>query len=95
MSLEILDDRVLVRKITSENKTSGGLVMLTADDSQTPKGIVLKVGKGKPNKDGVPIPLEVKVNDTVMWTPQSGLAVTIDGESLIVLRENDIYAVVE
>ena len=95
MSVAILGDRVLIRKIETEKKSAGGLVVLTGDDVHTPKGLVLKVGDGKLNKAGVLIPPSVKVDDVVMYTPGAGLAVKIDGEDLLVLREDDIYAVEE
>lgn len=93
MNVEILGDRVLIRKIGTENKTAGGLVVLTGDDIQTPKGKVLKVGEGKTTKTGTVIPLTVKVGDTVMYYPQAGVKIALDGEELLVLREDDIYAV--
>ena len=95
MSVSILGDRVLIRKADSENKTAGGLVVLRGDDITTPKGTVLKVGEGRTTKDGVVIPISVKVDDTVMYYPQAGLPVNIEGETLLVLREEDIYAVVD
>lgn len=95
MTVAILSDRVLIRKLETENKSAGGLVMVTGNDIHTPKGLVLKVGEGKTNKAGVVIPMSVKVDDTVMYYPQAGIKVAIDGEELLVLREDDIYAVVE
>lgn len=95
MNVSILGDRVLVRKIESEKTTTGGLVVLTGDDIHTPSGLVLKVGEGRTTKEGLVIPLTVKVNDTVMYYPNSGIAVKIEGEDLLVLREEEIYAVVD
>ena len=95
MSVSILGDRVLIRKIESDKTTAGGLVVLTGDDIHTPKGLVLKVGEGRTTKEGVVIPVSVNVNDTVMYYPNTGLSVKIDGEDLLVLREEEIYAVVD
>jgi chaperonin GroES len=95
MSVAILGDRVLIKKLNTENKSAGGLVMMSVADIQTPKGTVLKVGEGKTTKTGTVIPLTVKVGDTVMYYPQAGIKVVIDGEELLVLREDDIYAVTE
>ena len=95
MSVEILGDRVLIRRLGSENKSAGGLVVLSGDDITTPKGIVLKVGEGRTTKTGVVVPLTVKVDDTVMYYPQAGIKVALDGEELLVLREDEIYAVVD
>lgn len=95
MSVSILGDRVLIRKIESDKTTAGGLVVLTGDDIHTPKGIVLKVGEGRTTKEGLIIPISVKVDDTVMYYPNAGVAVKIEGEDLLVLREEEIYAVVD
>jgi chaperonin GroES len=95
MSVEILGDRVLIRRLESENKSVGGLVVLSGDDITTPKGIVLKVGEGRTTKTGLVVPLTVKVDDTVMYYPQAGIKVALDGEELLVLREDEIYAVVD
>jgi chaperonin GroES len=95
MSVEILGDRVLIRRLDSEKKSAGGLVVLTGDNVHTPKGVVLKVGEGRTTKTGVVIPLTVKVDDTVMYYPQAGIKVALDGEELLVLREDEIYAVVD
>jgi chaperonin GroES len=95
MTVSVLGDRVLIKKIEGENKTAGGLVVLTGDDVQNPKGLVLKVGEGRTTKEGIVIPVSVNVNDTVMYYPNAGLPVKIDGEDLLVLREDEIYAVVD
>jgi len=95
MIVSVLGDRVLIRKIESEKKSAGGLVVLTGDDIHTPKGLVVRVGEGRTTKEGVIIPMSVKVNDTVMYYPNAGLAVKIEGEDLLVLREDEIYAVVD
>jgi chaperonin GroES len=95
MSVAILGDRVLVRRLDSENKSTGGIVVLTGDDITTPKAVVLKVGEGRTTKTGVVIPLTVKVDDTVMYLPQAGIKMSLDGEELLVLREDEIYAVVD
>jgi chaperonin GroES len=95
MSVEILGDRVLVRRLNSENKSAGGLVMLSGDDITTPKGQVLKVGEGRTTKAGTVIPLTVQIDDIVMYLPQAGIKVALDGEELLVLHEDEIYAVVD
>jgi chaperonin GroES len=78
-----------------ENKSTGGIVVLTGDDITTPKGVVLKVGEGRTTKKGTVVPLTVQVDDTVMYYPQAGIKVSLDGEELLVLREDEIYAVVD
>ena len=95
MSVEILGDRVLVRRLDVEQKSAGGLVVLSAEDIATPKGRVLQVGEGRTTKKGVVVPLSIKVDDTVMFLPQAGIKVALDGEELLVLREDEIYAVID
>jgi len=95
MIVSVLGDRVIIRKIESDRTTAGGLVVLTGDDVHTPKGLVLRVGEGRTTKEGVVIPIAVKADDTVMYYPNAGLAVKIEGEDLLVLREDEIYAVVD
>jgi chaperonin GroES len=95
MIVSVLGDRVIIRKIESDRTTAGGLVVLTGDDVHTPKGLVLRVGEGRTTKEGVVIPIAVKVDDTVMYYPNAGLAIKIEGEDLLVLREDEIYAVVD
>jgi chaperonin GroES len=95
MSVEILGDRILIRRLDIENKSAGGLVVLSGDDITTPKGRVLKVGEGRTTKTGTIVPLTVKVDDTVMYYPQAGIKVALDGEELLVLREDEIYAVID
>ena len=95
MSVAILGDRVLIRKVETENKSAGGLVVLTDDMIQTPRGVVLKVGEGKVTKTGTVIPPSVKIGDEVLYYPGAGIKVALDGEELLVLREDEIYAVEE
>ena len=95
MTVSILGDRVLIRKIESDKTTAGGLVVLTGDDIHTPQGVVLKVGEGRTTKEGLIIPISVEVGNTVMYYPNAGLSVKIEGEDLLVLREEEIYAVVD
>ena len=95
MSVEILGDRVLIRHLDCENKSAGGLVMLSSNDITTPQGVVLKVGEGRTTKIGTVIPLTVQVDDTVMYLPQAGIKISLDGEELLVLREDEIYAVID
>lgn len=95
MSIEILGDRILIRRLDNENKSAGGLVMLSSDDITTPRGVVLKVGGGRTTKTGTVIPLTVQVDDIVMFLPQAGIKVSLNGEELLVLHEDEIYAVVD
>lgn len=91
----ILADRVLVRRIETEEKTAGGIVVTGSAIEPRYEGLVLKIGDGRTTKTGTLIPMSINVNDTVLYYPNAGLSVKIDGEELLVLREDEIYAVVE
>jgi len=95
MNVEILGDRVLIRKTSNDAATAGGIVVLTTPTDAPLQGTVLKVGDGKTTKRGTVIPLTVKVNDVVAYYPNTGISVKLDGEDLLVLREDDIYAIVD
>ena len=93
MDVTILNDRVLVRKNEVETKTSGGIVLAGGAAEPTFEATVIKVGEGKRTKDGTLIPLAVKPDDVVIYHPHAGVPVTLDGEKLLVLREDEIFAV--
>lgn len=93
MAFKPVYDRVLVRVLEAEAVSAGGIVLPGEALEKPMRGLVLAVGGGKRNKDGVQIPLNIKANDVVMYNPVAAQAVKIDGEELIVLREEDIFAV--
>lgn len=93
MDVTILNDRVLVRKNEVEKTSAGGIVLASGAEEPTFEATVLKVGEGKHTKEGTIIPMSVKPNDVVIYQPGAGIPVTIDGEKLLVLREDDIFAV--
>lgn len=93
MKLQPLNDRVIVKADEAEEKTSGGLI-LTSDSKEKPvTGKVLAVGDGIIGPDGKKVPIPVKVGDKVLYGKFGGTEVTIDGEELLILRSEDIYAV--
>jgi chaperonin GroES len=95
MSVEILGDRVLIRKTSNDAASAGGIVILATPTDAPLQGRVLKVGEGRTTKQGTVIPLTVKVDDVVAYYPTAGVKVSLDGEELLVLREDEIYAVVD
>ena len=92
MDLTVLHDRVVIKKIEPEAVTKGGLVLPGAVDP-TFEATVLAVGTGKPIKDAEPIPLTVKPGDRVMYDPKSTIAVKVNGEDLLVIKEENIFAI--
>jgi chaperonin GroES len=93
MSVEILGDRVLVKRHETETKTAGGIVLAGSAAEPTFEATVLKVGEGRRTKNGTVIPLVVKPDDVVIYHPGAGITVTLDGEQLLVLREDEIFAI--
>ena len=95
MKIKPIRDYVLIRRLESESKTSGGLIIPDTAKEKPVQGIVLGVGNGKIDENGKLIELIVKEGDKVLFTKWSGTEVKIDGETLIVMKESDIIAIIE
>jgi chaperonin GroES len=90
-----LQDRVIVQRIEEEEKTKGGLIIPDTAKEKPQEGKIIAVGKGKLNEDGKIIPLDVKVNDRVLFGKYSGTEINIDGEEHLIMREEDILGIIE
>ena len=90
-----LHDRVIVKREEDERKSPGGIVIPDTATEKPMKGRVLAVGKGKILESGDVRPLDVKVGDKVLFGKYSGTEVKIDGDDVLVMREEDIMAVIE
>ena len=95
MKIRPLHDRVIVKRLESETKTAGGIVIPDSAAEKPVQGKVVAVGKGKILEDGNVRPLDVKVGDKILFGKYSGTEVKIDGEELLVMREEDVMAVIE
>jgi chaperonin GroES len=95
MNLRPLHDRVIVKRLDQETKTASGIVIPDNAAEKPDQGEVLAIGKGKLLDDGSIRALEVKVGDRVLFGKYSGQTVKVDGNELLVMREEDIMAVVE
>lgn len=95
MKLRPLHDRVIVRRLEAETKTAGGIVIPDSAAEKPIKGEVVAVGNGKLLENGEVRPLDVKVGDKVLFGKYSGTEVKVDGEELLVMREEDIMAIIE
>jgi chaperonin GroES len=95
MSFLPLKDRVLIKRKDSEETTPGGIVLPGAAAEKPDQGVVLAVGKGKMLEDGKVVPLEVKVGDRVLFGKYSGQAIKIDGDELLVMREEDLMGIIQ
>ena len=96
MNLKPLDDRIVVKPNEAEERTASGLVIPDTAKEKPQQGKVLAVGAGRWSDDeGKHFPLEVKVDDTVLYSKYGGTEIKVDGEDLLVLRESDVLAKVE
>ena len=95
MNLRPLHDRVIVKRLDQETKTASGIVIPDNVAEKPDQGEILAVGPGKKNDKGDVMTLAVKVGDRVLFGKYSGQSVKVDGDELMVMREEDIMAVVE
>ena len=95
MKIRPLHDRIIVKRLEEERKTASGIVIPDTAAEKPDQGEVKAVGKGKKTEEGKIIPLDVKVGDRVLFGKYSGQTVKVDGDELLVMREDDIMGVIE
>lgn len=95
MKLRPLYDNVIVKRLDEDEKTSGGIIIPDTAKEKQQKGIVIAVGEGKVLDNGERRPLTVKVNDKVLFGKYAGSEIKIDGEDHLILREDEILAIIE
>jgi len=95
MKLRPLHDRVIIKRLDNERKTASGIVIPDNAAEKPDQGEILAVGNGKVGDDGKVRPLGVKVGDKVLFGKYSGQTVKVDGNELLVMKEDDLFAVVE
>jgi|SRR5579862_2569432 len=92
MELQPLDDRIVIKRLEAEERTSGGIVLPDTAKEKPQKGEVLAVGPGKQMDNGRRAEPEVKVGDQVLFGKYSGTEVKVSGEEVIIMRESDLLA---
>lgn len=95
MKVRPLHDRVLIKRVEEETKTAGGIVLPGTAAEKPSRGNVIAVGQGKLLENGDIRPLDVKAGDQVLFGKYSGSEVKVDGEDYIIMREDEIMAVIE
>jgi len=95
MKIRPLHDRVIVKRLESETRSAGGIVIPDSAAEKPVQGKVVAVGKGKILEDGQVRPLDVKVGDKILFGKYSGTEVKVDGDELVVMREEDVMAIIE
>ena len=95
MKIRPLHDRVIVKRLEEERKTASGIVIPDTAAEKPDQGEVIAVGNGKVLEDGKVRPLDVKRGDKILFGKYSGTEVKVDGDELVVMREEDVMAIVE
>ena len=95
MSIQPLEDRIVVRPAEAEEKTASGLVIPDSAKEKPQQGEVLAVGPGRRSDTGELIPLDINVGDTVVYSKYGGTEITIDGDDLLILSARDVLAIVK
>jgi chaperonin GroES len=95
MAVRPLQDRVLIRRIEPEEKSSGGIIIPDTAKEKPTEGEVVAIGPGARDKDGTLHPLDVKTGDRVLFGKWSGAEIKLDGEDLIIMKESDILGVID
>jgi len=95
MKIKPLGDRVLIKPSEEKEKTKGGIVLPDTAKEKPQEGEIVAVGEGRKTEGGKTIPLTLKVGDRVLYGKYSGTEVTVDGEEYLIMREEDVLAVIE
>jgi chaperonin GroES len=95
LNLKPLGNRIVVEPLEQEEKTSGGLYLPDTAKEKPQQGVVLAVGPGDRDEKGDRIPMDVKVDDIVLFAKYAGTEVKLDGKKILIMRENDLLAIVE
>jgi chaperonin GroES len=95
MKFRPLHDRVVVKRLEQDDKTTGGIIIPDTAKEKPMQGEVLAVGPGAKDEQGAVQPLDVQVGDTVLFGKWSGTEVTIDGQDVLIMKESDIMGVLE
>lgn len=95
MKFRPLHDRVLVKRVEEEAKTSGGIIIPDTAKEKPQEGEIVAVGKGAMGEDGKVVALDVKKGDRVLFGKWSGTEVKVDGQDLLIMKESDILGVIE
>jgi chaperonin GroES len=95
MKVRPLHDRIIVKRLEEEEKTKGGIIIPDTAKEKPIEGKVIAVGDGKIKEDGKKIPLDVKKGDRVLFVKYTGTEIKIDGEEHLMMKEDDILAIIE
>lgn len=94
LNIRPLHDRIIVKRLTEDEKTKGGIIIPDSAKEKPQEAEVVAVGNGKVLEDGKKLALEVKVGDKILFSKYSGNEIKVDGEEYLILREDDVQAIV-
>jgi chaperonin GroES len=94
LSVRPLHDRVLIQRISDSDVTAGGIIIPDSAKEKPQRGKVVATGNGRVTEDGKNLPLEVKVNDTVLFSKYAGTELKLEGEEFLMMREEDILGII-
>jgi chaperonin GroES len=95
MKLRPLNDRIIVKRLEEEARSAGGIIIPDSAKEKPLRGVVIAVGLGKLKEDGTRAPMEVKEGDTILFGKYIGIDVKHDDEEYLIMREDDVQAIVE
>ena len=95
MKFRPLHDRVLVKRVEQDEKTAGGIIIPDTAQEKPMEGKIMAAGSGVRSEDGKLTPLDVKKGNRVLFGKHSGTEVTIDGDDLIIMKESDLFGIIE
>lgn len=95
INLKPLGDRVIVKAMEAEEKTKGGIILPDTAKEKPIEGTIVAAGPGRVSDDGKIIKMEVKVGDKILYGKYSGTEVTVEGDEYLIMRESDIFAIIE
>ena len=95
MKVRPLHDRILVKRLDQEAKSKGGIIIPDTAKEKPMEGRVIAVGAGKVNEEGVVTPLDVKKGDRILFSKYSGTEIKLDGDEHLIIREEDVLAVLD
>lgn len=95
MNLKPIGDRLIVKQAEAETTTKSGIILADTAKEKPQRGEVLAVGDGRLREDGTPIPMGISVGDTVIYSKYGGTEVKVEGEEYMILRADDVYAIVQ
>jgi len=95
MKVQPLGDRILIEVLEAKDKTKGGIILPDTAKEKPQEAKVIAVGKGKVSEDGKVVPLEVKIGDKILFGKYSGTEITVDDKEYLILKEEDVLAIVE